>query len=304
MPQPGLPLQSIVGPARAVSPLLDLGAYEVLWSRQGASFKTIADLFRAHPDALPSDLVDHDEAEEMARKVLALLREGGVDRFGVRIHRAGEYPAKLRDARDPVELLYFQGWWNYVESHSVAVVGARKASEEGIRRARKLARQLVDDDWTVVSGLAAGIDTAAHTAALEASGRTIAVLGTPLSEVYPRENRDLQRRIAREFLVISQVPVYRHSQQDWRLNRNFFPARNVTMSALTEATIIVEASDTSGSLTQARAALAQGRRLFILESCFQVPGLTWPHTYEQLGAVRVRDYDDIRRTLLSADQDR
>jgi DNA processing protein len=303
MPQPGLPLAPVTGPAHAVSPLLDLGAYEVLWSRPGASFRSIADLFREHPDALPSDLVDHGEAREMAREVVALLEAGGVTRFGVRIHRAGEYPARLRDARDPVELLYFQGWWSYVESPSVAVVGARKASEEGIRRARRLARELVEDGWTVVSGLAAGIDTAAHTAALDAGGRTVAVIGTPLSEVYPRENRELQRRIARDFLVISQVPVYRHSRQDWRLNRHFFPARNVTMAALTEATVIVEASDTSGTLTQARAALAQGRRLFILESCFQVPGLTWPSTYEQLGAVRVRDYDDIRRDLPGAHRD-
>ena len=85
--------------------------------------------------------------------------------------------------------------------------------------------------------------------------------------------------------------------QDFRSNRIFFPERNVTMSALTEATIIVEASDTSGTLIQARAALAQGRKLFILDSCFHNSSISWPAKYEAQGAIRVRDYDDIRKHL-------
>jgi DNA processing protein len=138
-----------------------------------------------------------------------------------------------------------------------------------------------------------GIDTAAHTAALAAGGRTIAVVGTPIGQIYPKENRELQEEIATRFLLISQVPVLRHAEQKWFQNRNFFPERNVTMSALTEATIIVEAGDTSGSLTQARAALHQGRKLFILDSCFKRKTLTWPARFEKLGGIRVRDPDDI-----------
>jgi len=147
-----------------------------------------------------------------------------------------------------------------------------------------------------VAGLAEGIDTAAHTAALEEGGRTIAVLGTPLSEAYPSFNRELQARIARDHLVISQVPVLRYANQFPPQNRLFFPERNVTMSALTEATIIVEAGETSGTLTQARAALHQGRKLFILDSCFD-RGLTWPSRFLAEGAVRVRAYDDIWSAL-------
>ncbi|MCR9091147.1 MAG: DNA-protecting protein DprA, partial [Proteobacteria bacterium] len=86
-----------------------------------------------------------------------------------------------------------------------------------------------------------------------------------------------------------------NNSQLWR--RNVAHCRNVTMSALTEATVIVEASDTSGTLIQARAALQQGRKLFILESCFNRPGLKWPHTYEKRGAIRVRDIEDIRLHL-------
>ncbi len=280
----------------AISPRLELGAYEVLWSRPNMSFKKLAQLFRDHPDALPSELTEPREAAEMATQVLALLRDRGVQRFGLRIHRAGEYPLKLRDARDPVELLYYQGVWELAETRGVAIVGTREPSDDGRARARRLARALVKDGITVVSGLAAGIDTEAHTAAIEAGGKTVAVIGTPLGEVYPRENRALQEQISRSFLVISQVPVFRYAQQTPRFNRLFFPERNVTMSALTEATIIVEAGETSGTLIQARAAIDQGRKLFILDNCFH-RGLSWPEKYLARGAIRVRDYDDIRAAL-------
>jgi DNA processing protein len=280
----------------AISPWRELGAYEALWSRPGMSFKKLAQLFRDHPEALPSDLSEPREAAEMATHVRTLLREHGVERFGLRIHRTGEYLARLRDARDPVELLYFQGVWELAETRSVAIVGTRKPSEDGRARARRLARALVKDGITVVSGLATGIDTEAHTAAIEAGGQTIGVIGTPLGEYYPRENRALQDQIARSFLLISQVPVFRYAQQTPRLNRLFFPERNLTMSALTEATIIVEAGETSGTLLQARAAIEQGRKLFILDSCFQ-RGLSWPEKYLARGAIRVRDYEDIQHTL-------
>jgi DNA processing protein len=166
-------------------------------------------------------------------------------------------------------------------------------------RASFLARALVENGRTVVSGLAAGIDTEAHTAALEAGGRTIAVIGTPLGYYYPAENRELQDRIAREFLLISQVPLFRYSQQSPHFNRFFFPDRNHTMSALTAATVIVEAGETSGSLIQARAAIEQGRKLFILESCFN-RGLKWPEKFLERGAIRVRDYSDIKGVLPSS----
>jgi DNA processing protein len=281
----------------AISPLLEMGAYEALWADKTASFKTIADKFRARPDASPSDFVMPAIAEDFGKRAVSILNEAGVTRFGVRINGAGEYPKKLRDADHPVELLYYQGWWDLVESPCVAVVGTREPSEEGKRRAAKLTQCLVRDGFTVVSGLAKGIDTIAHRTAIESGGRTIAVIGTPLSSSYPRENRDLQRRIADEFLLVSQVPVYRYSTYDWRLNRLFFPERNVTMSALTLGTIIIEAGETSGTLVQARAAIRQGRKLFILDSCFQNPNLSWPSRFEGLGAIRVRDYEDVRQRL-------
>jgi DNA processing protein len=225
------------------------------------------------------------------------LKAEGVNRFGVRVNHAGDYPPRLRDARHPVELLYYQGAWELTETRSVAVVGTRKPSDDGIERADRLARELVNRGFTVVSGLAAGIDTAAHTAAIAAKGSTIAVIGTPLGTYYPKENRELQDQIARDYLLISQVPVLRYGKQAVPQNRLFFPERNITMSALTLATVIVEAGETSGTLTQARAALHQGRKLFILNSCFERDDLTWPARFEAQGAIRVRKPEDIWTVL-------
>lgn len=253
--------------ARAISPLRELGAYEALSDKPDTTFKTLSEKFAARPDALPSDFVPAAKAHEYADFVQRRFQEAEVTRYGVRVHGAGEYPQKLRDAAHPIELLYYQGWWDLADSRSVAVVGTRNPTRDGIARTKKLVKALVKDGFTIMSGLAAGIDTVAHETAIAEGGRTIAVIGTPLSEVYPRENAPLQRKIASEFLVISQVPVKRHEHQDYRKNRLFFPERNITMSALTEATIIVEASETSGTLIQARAALQQGRELFILDNC-------------------------------------
>jgi len=262
------------------------------------SFKTVAELFSKNPGALPSDLVDEDDAMSCAREVLMRFERGGVGPFSMRLNGIGDYPAELRDAAHPLEMLYYQGEWDLAYSPKrVAIVGTRNPSEEGIRRTRKLVSLLVEDKYSIVSGLAKGIDTIAHETAIERKGETIAVIGTPLDHVYPKENAALQKRIAREFLLVSQVPVLFYAQRSWQWNREFFPARNVTMSAMTQATIIIEAGETSGTLIQARAALAQKRKLFILESNFQKPGLTWPHRFEEQGAIRVRDFDDIQKGL-------
>jgi DNA processing protein len=286
---------------RAISPRRELGAYEALWARDGTWFKSIAEDFRAHAEAVPSDFVSKDDIEKYARLALGAIRDAGISHFGVRIHGAGEYPQKLRDADHPVELLYFQGAWELVDTRCAAIVGTRKPSADGKLRAAKLARLLVADGFTIVSGLARGIDTVAHTTAMAEGGFTIAVLGTPITECYPPENRHLQQKIADEHLVISQVPIVRYAQQHFRGKTHFFPERNATMSALTEATIIVEAGETSGTLIQARHALKQKRKLFILDSCFQNPSLSWPHAFAKQGAIRVTGYDDIKRHLASDD---
>ena len=283
---------------KPVNAITEIGAYEYLWQQPSTSTKRLAELFGSNPGSLPSDLVDSTLAQQSADEVLRHFSKRGIKQFGVRINGMLDYPERLRDATDPIEMLYFLGSWELAEApRRVAVVGTRKVSTNGAARTRKLVRSLVEHDFTVVSGLAQGVDTIAHETTIALGGRTIAVIGTPISEVYPRENADLQHKIASQFLVVSQVPVLRYKNQSHTWNRLFFPERNKTMSALTEATIIVEASETSGTLIQAKAARAQGRKLFILESNFNNPSITWPAKYDKLGAVRVREFEDILREL-------
>lgn len=290
---------------RGVSPLRELGAYEWLWTQPGATFKTLAKKFRAHPDKLPSDFVPSEIAEATATEVRDALAARGVPHFGVQLRQSYEYPQVLREARHPLELLYHLGTWNFIETDAVAVVGTRKASADALAETDSLVRALVAEDWTIVSGLADGIDTQAHTSAFDASGRTIAVIGTPISETYPRANAELHARIARDFLVVSQVPVLRYYRQTWMQNRAFFRDRNITMAALTRASIIVEAGEMSGARILARAAAEQGRPLFILDRCFHDPAARWPHAFvEQHGAVRVRNHAEVLEALRGVHRDR
>lgn len=282
-----------------IAPRNEMGAYEALWLNPGAWFKNIADLFRLNPRAVPSELVDKAQII-LALEKLNDLHGTKIDEIGIRVHGAGEYPKALRDADHPVEVLYYQGDWQLAEVPGVAIVGTRNPSQEGLENTQRIARALVREGFTIVSGLAKGIDTAAHQSAIAAGGKTIAVIGTPLFETYPRENAPLQEVISREHLLISQVPFLRYQQQHYKYNSLFFPARNVTMSALTAATVIVEAGNTSGTLIQARAALAQGRKLFILESCFRNPELTWPTKYEREGAIRVKNISQIIQELATS----
>ena len=283
--------------SRAIVPARELGAYEALWAKEGTTFKSLADMFSKYSGSLPSDFVSEADAGQYSRMALGTIRAAGIKHFGIRVHGAGEYPAKLRDAEHPIELLYFQGNWDITSSRCVAIVGTRHPSDEGMRRAAKLARQFVKEGFTVVSGLAQGIDTVAHETSIEAGGNTVAVLGTPITSCYPPQNKALQQRIADQFLVISQVPIVRHSRQSPKGNRLFFPERNVTMSAMTEATVIVEAGNTSGTLIQGRSALMQKRKLFILESCFHNPELSWPAKFVERGAIRVAEFEEIRAQL-------
>jgi DNA processing protein len=170
------------------------------------------------------------------------------------------YPPNLRAVHDRPPMVFVAGNLTPADARAVAVVGARKATHDGARRASLIAEHLVDSGFTVVSGLAAGIDTAAHTATLARGGRTVAVIGTGLARSYPSENQALQRRIASECAVISQF------WPDAPPSRRSFPMRNAVMSGITLATVVVEASDTSGARMQARLALAQGRPVFLLAS--------------------------------------
>jgi DNA processing protein len=173
----------------------------------------------------------------------------------------------------------------------VAVVGARKASPEGMKRAVRLARILVKHGAIVVSGLAEGIDEAAHSATIDAAGRTVAVIGTPLSETFPAKHRTLQQHLMREHLVLSQFP------EGHPTTRKNFPMRNRTMALVSDASVIVEASDRSGSLSQGWEALRLGRPLFLMASILDQRGLSWPRTMLDYGAMVLHKPEDLLAQL-------
>jgi DNA processing protein len=173
----------------------------------------------------------------------------------------------------------------------VSIVGSREASAHGLRRAVRLSRELAKHGVVIVSGLAKGIDTAAHTGAIEGGGRTIAVLGTPLDQVYPKENRSLQDRLMREHLVISQYAPGSPTRP------SNFPRRNRTMALLSQATVIVEAGESSGSLSQGWEALRLGRALFIMRSVAEDKVLRWPHEMLGYGAQILTRTEDVLEVL-------
>jgi DNA processing protein len=160
----------------------------------------------------------------------------------------------------------------------VSVVGSRRVSEDGLKRTRSLVRALVQRQMIVVSGLAEGVDTAAHETALGEGGRTIAVIGTPLDDCFPVRNRSLQERIVREGLVVSQFPL------GAPIEKKNFPIRNRTMALLTDATVIVEAGESSGTLHQGWEALRLGRLLFLMQSVVEDTALSWPAEMIRYGA--------------------
>jgi len=176
-----------------------------------------------------------------------------------------------RDAGQSEDLkLYYAGELQLVERPCVSIVGTREATHQGFSRASRLACELVQRGVVIVSGLARGIDVAAQSSAIENGGQTIGVIGTPLSKASPSENAPLQEKIWREHLLISPFP---EGRPVYRAN---FPQRNRVMAAISDATVIVEASDTSGTLHQAAECHRLGRWLFIMKAVADDTSLSWP----------------------------
>jgi DNA processing protein len=195
------------------------------------------------------------------------------------------YPTNLRSVHNRPPFVFVRGELHPDDDRSIAVVGTRRASDEGLRQAGVVAGGLAEAGFTVVSGLAAGIDSAAHQAALERRRRTVAVIGTGLRRTYPAQNAVLQERIAADGAVVSQF------WPDAPPTKTSFPMRNVVMSGLALGTVVVEASRTSGAKMQARFALEHGRPVFLLESLLQHE---WAREYaDRPGAHVVRRADDV-----------
>lgn len=205
------------------------------------------------------------------------------------------FPANLRLVPNLPPFLFVRGDFRDEDVRSVAVVGTRDASEAGVRRAGRMAHLLAERDVTVISGLARGIDTAAHRGALDAGGRTIAVFGTGIVKVYPSENRELAGEIVGQGALVSQFWPTRSPGKDT------FPRRNVVTSGLSQGTVVIEASRTSGAKMQARLALEHGKRVFLVKSL--VTDQQWARDYVQKrGAIEVGDVDEVIRCLAAPER--
>jgi DNA processing protein len=202
------------------------------------------------------------------------------------------YPAPLRAIPDAPELLYCDGMLETVDAQAIAVVGSRRATPYGLRVARTLAHELSRLGFTIVSGMARGIDGAAHEGALAAGGRTIAVLGCGVDVIYPPDHRRLREEIVAAGALLSELPPGSPP-----LARNF-PRRNRILSGLSLGVIVVEAAEDSGSLITAKLALDQGREVFAVPGSIEAPTSRGTHRLLKEGAKLTETVDDIVEELL------
>jgi DNA processing protein len=198
-----------------------------------------------------------------------------------------DYPPLLKQIVDPPPALFFRGDLALAREPLVAMVGSRRASPYALNAAGHLATQLVAAGVVIVSGLARGVDAASHSAALEAGGTTIAILGTGIDLVYPRGHKRLFRTIEERGLILTEFPPGTPP-----LPANF-PIRNRVISGISLGTVIVEATGRSGSLITARTAAEQNREVFAVPGPIFAAGSEGPHRLIQYGAKLVHDAEDI-----------
>ena len=197
------------------------------------------------------------------------------------------YPALLREIIDPPLAIHFRGDPALTATPCIAIVGSRRASVYGVNAAKAITRELVSAGLTIVSGMARGIDAAAHESALAAGGRTIAILGTGIDVVYPKAHVRLARDIAANGLLLSEFPPGTPPMPE------NFPMRNRVISGLSLGTVIVEATARSGSLITARMAAEQGREVFAVPGSIFSAGSEGSHRLIQYGAKLVHNVDDV-----------
>lgn len=243
---------------------------------------------RDHADLLPGracSALRTGAAREAAEAEIRRARERGLRIVG---RDESDYPADLRQIYDPPPVLYVRGRLKADEGgRSVAIVGSRAASAPGRALAAAMARDLAGCDLTIVSGLARGIDSAAHRGALAAPGRTVAVLGSGLDCLYPPENAALAASIAEEGAIVSEFPLGTPP------HRGNFPRRNRIIAGWGVAVVVVEATETSGALTTARAALEEGRDVFAVPGHPSSPVAAGTNQLIRDGAALVRCAADV-----------
>ncbi len=223
-----------------------------------------------------------------AEKELASAAEAGVAVITLDDSR---FPENLRNIPDPPLYLYVRGSIGSEDKRAIAVVGTRTPTHYGRTVTQRFGYELAAAGLTVVSGMARGVDTQAHQGALDAGGRTIAVLGCGIDRVYPPENKGLMHEISTKGAVVTEYPF------GTRPEAGFFPARNRIISGLSQGTVIIEAAEDSGSLITASDALKQGRKLFAVPGNVSAPTSRGPNNLIKQGAMLVEQPADVLKAL-------
>ena len=274
-----LNLMEGVGPVTVRTLAAGLGSVAAL-------FEAPADALRAVPGAAPAAVA---KLLDQRGRTDGAAERGRAERLGLRVLTPLDeaYPPLLREIHDPPLALYVRGAFAPADKQAIAVVGTRHATHYGRETADLLAYQLVKAGFTVVSGLARGIDTAAHRGALKAGGRTLAVLGAGPDRLYPPENAGLADAIAAQGAVLTEFPLGREP------DKTTFPIRNRIVSGLAMGVLVVEAASGSGALHTAHAAADQGRLVFAVPGRIDSAGSRGPHRLLKTGARLVESVEDI-----------
>ena len=239
-------------------------------------------------DGVGREVVDQISNWETVVDLPAELRR--INDFGARVitQFSPQYPKSLREIHSPPIVLYVWGEIQDRDHHAIGIIGARRTTHYGTESAKKLAYQLAYSGLTVISGLARGIDTAAHQGALAAKGRTIAVIGSGLSKLYPPENKALAQRIGNgNGAVVSEFSM------EIEPDRQTFPMRNRIISGWSHGILVVEAGANSGALITASQALEQGRSVYAVPGHINAPSAIGSNRLIQQGAKLVMDAHDI-----------
>ena len=240
---------------------------------------------------LPGTVIDAMRSSDVARAVEQTLAWAQAPAHAVVTLADATYPKLLLEIPDPPPLLYCNGRVDLLNRPSLAVVGSRNATAQGLRNAQQFARAFSEAGLTIVSGLALGIDAAAHRGGLEGAGSTVAVLGTGIDRIYPAQNHALAESIAARGLLLSELPLATPS-----LRQNF-PRRNRLISGLAHGCLVVEAAPASGSLITARAAAEQGREVFAIPGSIHSPLSKGCHALIKSGAKLVETAEDVLSEL-------
>ena len=234
------------------------------------------------------------EVEEQVARALAWLDEASPEVRSIVTLGDARYPPSLLETADPPLLLYTQGRCDLLHAKAIAVVGSRNPTRQGTENGRAFSSHLSQAGWTIVSGLALGIDAAAHTGGLDGPGSTIAVVGTGLDSIYPKQNRELAHRIAAEGLIVSEFPLGTSPRSE------NFQIRNRIIAGMSSGTLVVEAALQSGSLITARLALEAGRDVFAIPGSIHSPQARGCHALIKQGAKLVDRAEDVLEELTSS----